>query len=86
VASRRKGLNGLFQAAQARARGHRNIDTFVTMIDLIAPPLGDIMKSNQNVEEPNFTGWARRRPTCRAAVTALLNETKGRSAPPNGSG
>jgi transposase len=43
--ARLEGLNGLFQAARARARGYRNIDTFATMIYLIAAPLGDIIKS-----------------------------------------
>ena len=43
--ARIEGLNGLFQAARARARGYRNTETFITMIYLIAAPLGDIFKS-----------------------------------------
>ena len=43
--ARLEGLNGLFQAARARARGYRNQTTFATMIYLIAAPLGDIFKS-----------------------------------------
>lgn len=43
--ARLEGLNGLFQAARARARGYRNVATFATMIYLIAAPLGDIAKS-----------------------------------------
>ena len=43
--ARIEGLNGLFQAARARARGYRNTKTFITMIYLIAAPLGDIFKS-----------------------------------------
>jgi len=39
-----EGLNGLFQAAtRARARGYRNVYTFITMIYLIAAPI-DHMK------------------------------------------
>jgi len=40
-----EGLNGLFQAARARARGYRNVHTFITMIYLIAAPIGHIIKS-----------------------------------------
>ncbi len=43
--ARLEGLNGLFQAARARARGYRNTTTFATMIYLIAAPLGDLFKS-----------------------------------------
>lgn len=43
--ARLEGLNGLFQAARARARGYRNVSTFATMIYLIAAPLGDLAKS-----------------------------------------
>ena len=39
--ARLEGLNGLFQAARARARGYRNVTTFATMIYMIAAPLGD---------------------------------------------
>ena len=43
--ARLEGLNGLFQAARARARGYRNSTTFATMIYLIAAPLGDLFHS-----------------------------------------
>lgn len=43
--ARMEALNGIFQAARARARGYRNVHTFITMIYLIAAPLGDILKS-----------------------------------------
>jgi transposase len=43
--ARLEGLNGLFQAARARARGYRNTKTFIAMIYLIAAPLGDLFKS-----------------------------------------
>ena len=36
--ARLESLNGLFQAARARARGYRNTTTFATMIYLIAAP------------------------------------------------
>jgi transposase len=43
--ARLEGLNGLFQAARARARGYRNITTFATIIYLIAAPLGNLFES-----------------------------------------
>jgi len=43
--ARMEAMNGLFQAARARARGYRNTETFIIMIYLIAAPLGDIFKS-----------------------------------------
>lgn len=43
--ARLEGLNGLFQAARARARGYRNTTTFATVIYLIAAPLGDLFTS-----------------------------------------
>ena len=43
--ARIEAMNGLFQAARARARGHRNTETFITMIYLIAAPPGDMIKS-----------------------------------------
>ncbi len=46
-----EAMNGLFQAARARARGYRNTETFITMIYLIAARLGDVIKSTSNVEE-----------------------------------
>ena len=48
---RMEAMNGLFQAARARARGYRNTETFITMIYLIAARLGDVIKSTSNVEE-----------------------------------
>ena len=43
--ARMEALNGLFQAARARARGYRNTATFMTMIYLIATPLGNLFDS-----------------------------------------
>ncbi len=43
--ARLEGLNGLFQAARARARGYRNTTTFMTMIYLVAAPLGNLFDS-----------------------------------------
>ena len=43
--ARMEGLNGLFQAGRARARGYRNTATFITMIYLIAAPLGNLFDS-----------------------------------------
>jgi transposase len=43
--ARMEAMNGLFQAARARARGYRSNATFITMIYLIAAPLGDIFNS-----------------------------------------
>ena len=43
--ARLEALNGLFQAARARARGYRNTATFITMIYLIAAPLGNLINS-----------------------------------------
>jgi transposase len=43
--ARLEGLNGLFQAARARARGYRNTATYITMIYLIAAPLGNLFDS-----------------------------------------
>jgi len=40
-----EGLNGLFQAARARARGYRNVQTFIAMIYLIAAPIDHLLKS-----------------------------------------
>lgn len=42
--ARLEGLNGIFQAARARARGYRNVFTFMTMIYFIAAPLGEMIK------------------------------------------
>ena len=46
--TRLEGLNGLFQAARARARGYRNQTTFATMIYLIAAPLGDLFDVSES--------------------------------------
>jgi transposase len=43
--ARMEGLNSLFQAARARARGYRNTETFMCMIYMIASPAGSILKS-----------------------------------------
>ncbi len=43
--ARMEAYNGIFKAARARARGYRNVQTFITMIYLIAAPLGDLFKS-----------------------------------------
>jgi len=43
--ARMEGLNSLFQAARARARGYRDNDTFITMIYMIAAPMRFIFKS-----------------------------------------
>jgi transposase len=41
--ARLEGLNGLFQAARSRARGYRNVTTFITMIYLIGAPIGELL-------------------------------------------
>jgi transposase len=43
--ARLEGLNGIFQAARARARGYRNTATYITIIYLLAAPLPDVLKS-----------------------------------------
>jgi transposase len=43
--ARLEGLNSIFQAARARACGDRNRRMFITMIYLLAAPIGDIAKS-----------------------------------------
>jgi transposase len=43
--ARMEAFNGIFKAARTRARGYRNVQTFITMIYLIAAPLGDLFKS-----------------------------------------
>ena len=43
--ARLEGFNGLFQAARARARGYRNVETFMTMIYTIGSPAGAVLKS-----------------------------------------
>lgn len=43
--ARMEGLNSIFQAARARARGYRSVETFITVIYLLAAPLGFVFKS-----------------------------------------
>lgn len=42
--ARLESMNGLFQAARARARGYRNVDFFITMIYLIGAPITALLK------------------------------------------
>ena len=41
--ARLEGLNGLFQAARSRARGYRNVMTFITVIYLIGAPIKELL-------------------------------------------
>ena len=43
--ARLEGLNGLFQAARSRARGCRNVTTFITMIYLIGAPITQLLEA-----------------------------------------
>ena len=43
--ARMEAMNGLFQAARARARGYRNTRTFITMIYLIGAPVDKLFNS-----------------------------------------
>ena len=43
--ARIEALNGIFKAARARARGYRNVATFITIIYLIAAPLENLFNS-----------------------------------------
>lgn len=43
--ARLEGLNSLFQAARSRARGYRNVTTFITMIYLIGAPITELLKT-----------------------------------------
>ncbi len=43
--ARLEGLNSLFQAVRARARGYRDTRTFITMIYMIASPAASILES-----------------------------------------
>lgn len=43
--ARLEGLNGIFKAARARARGYRNTQTFIIMIYLIAAPIDILLNS-----------------------------------------
>ncbi|MDH4319516.1 MAG: transposase [Desulfobulbaceae bacterium] len=40
-----EALNGIFQAAKARARGYRNDETFISIIYLLAAPIQNMLKS-----------------------------------------
>ena len=40
-----EALNGIFQAAKARARGYRNDETFISIIYLLAAPIQNLLKS-----------------------------------------
>ncbi|MEN8236072.1 MAG: transposase, partial [Pseudomonadota bacterium] len=43
--ARMEGLNGVFKAVRARARGYRNMESFMTMIYLIGAPLDFLFNS-----------------------------------------
>jgi len=43
--ARLEGLNGIFKAARARARGYRKTSTFITIIYLLGAPLPEILVS-----------------------------------------
>ena len=43
--ARLEALNGMFQLVRARARGYRNVDTFIAMIYLVAAPLPKLVNS-----------------------------------------
>jgi len=43
--ARLEGLNGIFKAARARARGYRKTTTFITIIYLLGAPLPEILVS-----------------------------------------
>jgi len=45
LTNRLEEMNGLLQAARARARGYRNDQTFITMIYMIGHPTGIMFKS-----------------------------------------
>ena len=42
--ARLESLNGLFQAARAKARGYRNVEYFITMIYLIGAPITALLE------------------------------------------
>ena len=44
--ARMEGLNSLFQAARARARGYRTNKNFITMIYMIASPAGVVLNNS----------------------------------------
>ncbi len=41
--ARLESLNGIFQAARRRDRGYRNVENFITMIYLLAAPIGELL-------------------------------------------
>ena len=43
--ARMEGLNSLFQAARARARGYRTNKNFITMIHMIVSPAGAVLNN-----------------------------------------
>jgi transposase len=43
--ARLEALNGIFQLVRSRARGYRNVDTFITMIYLVGAPLPKLVNS-----------------------------------------
>src|SRR5690606_25270868 len=54
--ARLEGMNGLFQAARARARGYRKVETFQTMVHLIGAPLGKVLAPfTQQLAPPKST-------------------------------
>lgn len=54
--ARLEGMNGLFQAARARARGYRKVETFMTMVYLIGAPLGKVLDQfTQQLAPPKST-------------------------------
>ena len=71
--ARMEGLNDLFQAARARARGYRNTAAFIAMIHLIAAPLGNLFNSNQNFEERYFSNQALIFPSSLLKSTGLVS-------------
>nr|WP_269745191.1 transposase [Desulfonatronovibrio magnus] len=42
--ARLEGLNSLFQSAKSRARGYRNVKTFISMIYMIGAPIQELLK------------------------------------------
>lgn len=42
--ARLEALNGIFQTARRRARGYRNVETFITMIYLLAAPIEHVLQ------------------------------------------
>ncbi|WP_211224670.1 transposase, partial [Oceanospirillum beijerinckii] len=46
--ARLEGMNSLFQAARARARGYRNTENFINMIYLIGSPIDVQVQSGKS--------------------------------------